>query len=406
VPRVGILNPAVSGYADFVREAGGEPASLSLPIARPAGGVALHREWIADCVQILSSGQNLDALLVGAAEPAELAGLLLAALRLDLPVVLAAPLTHPFTVALAALGFAPLTRNPVEVAVDAARVGGSRPDELVEGFALANALRAGLLLGAGPELLVHLAAIAREGGTPGFSQIVRAIAPDNPAVTTTRSPWFEAHGAAGLFAHLGDALHDVPTVEGRLKDALPPAPPAPEETGSRLVFVLGRASGTEVLCRVNEADTEVSGSCRFCVSEEAAVQTVVNGAVEPSDLLVVGGCGPRGGPGLIRLDRLARTLDDAGLAVPVLTDGLSPEEATGIWASLATPETATGGVIARLRDGDLLRLDLVKGLIRTAVKAKELDRREPLALSASAGFSYAARYSRLALTALEGAGFV
>lgn len=406
MPRVGILDPAVSGYADLVREAGGEPVLLSLPIARPAGGVALHREWIADCVQILSSGQNLDALLVGAAEPAELAGLLLAALRLDLPAVLGAPLTHPFTVALAALGFAPLTGDPVQVAVDAARAGGPHPGELVESFALANALRAGLLLGAGPELLVHLAAIGREGETPGFSQVARVVAPDNPAVTTTRSPWFETYGAAGLFAHLGDVLHDAPTVEGRLKEALPPAPPAPEETGPRLVFVRGRASGTEVVCRVNEADTEVSGSCRFFVSEEEAVRTVVDGAVEPSDLLVVVGCGPRGGPGLIRLDRLGRALDDAGLAVPVLTDGLPPEDVSGIWASLATPETAMGGIIARLRDGDPLRLDLVKGLIRTAVKAKELDRRKPLAFSASAGFSYASRYGRLALTALEGAGFV
>ena len=81
---------------------------LGLPGARPKGGVALHREWITDWTQISCSGENLDALLVSATEPAELAALLIAALRLYVPAVVAVPLTSPFAVALAALGFVPL----------------------------------------------------------------------------------------------------------------------------------------------------------------------------------------------------------------------------------------------------------------------------------------------------------
>jgi dihydroxy-acid dehydratase len=121
----------------------------------------------------------------------------------------------------------------------------------------------------------------------------------------------------------------------------------------------------------------------------------------------VGGCGPRGGPGLLRLSHLGSTLVETGLAgaVPVLTDGLPPEGVPGIWASLAAPEAAAGGVIGRLRHGDFLRLDLVEGLIRTDVKAEDLCGREPFASSVSPGFGYATRYSRTALPALEGAGF-
>ena len=369
------------------------------------GGVALHREWVSDWAQISSSDKDLDALFVSAAEPEELAGLLVAALRLDLPVVLAAPLEDPFAVALAALGFASPIRNAGEVVVEVARTGGPWPRELVEGFSLANALRAGLSLGAGPELLVHLCAIAREAGAVGFPQMIRVLAPESTTVATPRSSWFGTHGAGGLFAYLGAALHDTPTVSGRLKEALPPPPPAPEETGSRLIFVRGRASGTEVVCQTNEASVEVSGSCRFYASEEAVVRAVEDGAVDPSDLLVVGGCGPRGGPGLLRHDALGRALGEAGLAVPVLTDGLPPEGVGGTWASLAAPEVALGGVIGRLRDGDLLRLDLAEGTIRTGVKADEFGRREPFAVPGSSGFGYASRYARTALPALEGAGF-
>lgn len=407
-PRIFVPVPSEAlEHIDPVLEAGGEPVVLGLPTERPAGGVALHREWVADWTEAFCSTNKLDALLLSATEPAQLAGLLVAALRLDLPTVVVST-NSPFTVALAALGLVPLDEAPARVAVELARTGRPRSRELAEGFSLANALRAGLALGSGPELLVHLAAIARETGVAGFSQMIRVLTPESPKVVDPDSSWFESHGPAGLFAYLGDALHDTVTVTGRLKESLPTAPAAPEESGgSRLVLIRGRASGTEILCRVEEGAAEVSGYCRFYPSEGAAVRAVNDAAVYQEDLLVVGGCGPRGGPGLLRLSSLSSTLAETGLAgvVPVLTDGLPPEGVPGIWASLAAPEAAAGGVIGRLRHGDFLRLNFAEGLIRTGVKAEELCGREPFASSVSPGFGYATRYSRTALPALEGAGF-
>lgn len=399
-PRIGALAP--SGRLDALRETGGQPVELEAPGASPKGGVALQREWTADQAQVTFSRENLDALFFDAAEPAELTGLLTAALRLDLPVVVAAPLPDPFAVAFVALGFAPLTGDAVEVAVEVARNGWPRPRALIEGFSLANALRAGLSAGAGPELLVHLAAIAREAGVVGFGQMIRVLSPESPTLTTPG--WFEEHGVASLFAHLGDALHDTPTVTGRLKETLPPAPRTPETGGPRLVFVRGRASGAEVLCRVDATVTEIPGECRFFASEEEAVHAVEIGEIEAGALLIVAGCGPLGGPGLLRLDRLGHALDEAGLTVPVLTDGLAPEGAVS-WASLWTPEAAASGVIGSLRDGDFLRLDLAEGRIRTGIDAEELARREPFEIPTPSGFGYVARYVRSALPALEGAGF-
>jgi dihydroxy-acid dehydratase len=232
--------------------------------------------------------------------------------------------------------------------------------------------------------------------------MIRVLAPESPEVAGS-SP-FETHRTAGLFAHLGDVLHDTRTVTGRLKDNLSPAPPIAEAAGSRLVFIRGRASGTEIVCRANEGATEISGDCRFCSSEEAAIRAVESGAVDPSNLLVVVGCGPRGGPGLLRLDHLGAALREANLNVPVLTDGLPSENTAGVWVSLAAPEATAGGVVGRLRDGDALRLDLTEGLIRTGAKADEIRGREPFPPPASSGFGYAARYARTALPALEGAG--
>jgi dihydroxy-acid dehydratase len=375
----------------------------------PEGGRALVREWIADyahisCTsKILSSyGTEFDALLLSAWGAEEIAGLLLAALRVNLPTIVAPVSGRPFDIVPYALGLTPLMKDPSEVAVTVARDGGPRPRDLINSFSLANALRAGLAAGAGPELLVHLAAIAREAGEPDFLRMIRVLAPESQALVSPASV-----SAADLLSHIGDTLHDVRTVEGQLRGTLPaPIDKEPEE-GNRLSFVTGRASGVEAVASTPPGVDEVAGVCRVFGSETEAAGAVEADKVVAGELLVVGGCGPRGGPGLLRLDRLAQTLHESGLeeSIPVITDGLPPREARGAWVSLVSPEAAAGGVIGRLRDGDSLRIDLAGGRIRTGVKAGELEDRDPYEFSGPAGTGYAARYARSALPALEGAGF-
>jgi len=361
--------------------------------------VALKREWIADKAEVFGSNAKLDALLIGPARAEDLAGLLLAALRLDLPTIFVPNSARSFDIVPYALGLASLHAEPAELIVQVARSGRPRSSELVDDFSLANAVRAGVAAGGGPEVLVHLAAIAREAGAVGFDQTMRVLAAESPEV---RPGWLQEYGETGLLASLGDTLHDVPTVTGNLKEDLPPAPPEPGEH-SRPVFVRARASGAEAVCRVYKGVTETAGECRVFGSEKAAVASVQRDEIEEGTILVVGGCGPRGGPGLLRLDALGRSLKGAGLEVPVLTDGLAPEDAVGTWISLFTPETATGGVLGLLRDGDTLRIDLTDGRIRT--RAGDVESREPGEFPYSAGTAYAARYARTALSALEGAGF-
>jgi dihydroxy-acid dehydratase len=342
---------------------------------------------------------DLDGLLLGASSTEELAGMLVASLRLDLPTVYARPASTPLCAALVALGLAPGARDPATTVVSLTERYGPRPRGLVDNFSLANALRAGVAAGGGPEVLVHLAAIAREAGIAGFGQMMRVLAAETPQADPE---WLREYGIPGLLSSLGDTLHDVPTVAGNLKENLPSAPPAPGEC-SRFVFIRARASGAEAVCRVRKV-TETTGECRVFGSEKEAISSVLQGEVGEGTMLVVGGCGPRGGPGLLRLDALGRSLKEAGLKVPVLTDGLVPEDAEGAWTSLFTPEAAAGGVLSLLRDGDTLRIDLAEARIRTG--AGEFTNREPGEFPNSAGqTTYTARYVRNALPALEGAGF-
>jgi dihydroxy-acid dehydratase len=398
-PRVGVPFFEPSGLPDAIYEAGGEPVPVRLPYSVPSGGVALAREWLADLVEISCSAMDLNGLLLDTARPEELAGMLIAALRLDLPTVCAPPAGLSLSASLLALGFVPDIGDLANTIVSLADGGGPRPHGLVDDFSLANALRAGVAVGGGPEVLVHLAAIAREAGAAGFGQMMRVLAAETPEVSPE---WLQEHDVPGLLTSLGDGLHDVPTVTGNLKENLPSAPPPPDEH-ARLVFIRARASGAEAVGRVHKGATEAAGECRVFGSEEVAVSSVLSGETRDGTMLVVGGCGPRGGPGLLRLDALGRSLEEASIEVAVLTDGLAPKDAAGTWISLFTPEAATGGVLNLLRDGDTLRIDLAEGRIRT--RARDFESRKPGEFRTSTSTAYAARYARTALPALEGAGF-
>jgi dihydroxy-acid dehydratase len=344
--------------------------------------------------------RDLDAFLLAADEPEVLAGLLNCALRLDIPVVVVTG-GGGLHAALAAAGLVPQAEDPAEVVVRVARGRGPHAGSLLDNFSLANAVRAGVAAGGGPEVLIHLSAIAREASVAGFSQMIRVLAPETPAAPRS---WTESSGVSSVLAHLGDALHDVPTVAGPLKGALPEAPPAPEPA-ARIVFIRGRNSGTEAVCSVPEGITSVAGECRVFRCEDEAVGAVKAGEVGGGDLTLLPGLGARGGPGVLRLDRLEAALEASGRAreAVVLTDGLAPAGAAGTWISAFYPEAVVGGIIGRFADGDELEIDLVEGRIRAGVRVEEIAARRPPE-AAKLGRGYVARYARSALPALEGGG--
>jgi dihydroxy-acid dehydratase len=373
-----------------------------MPDIRPTGGVALAREWTSDLVEIRCSGMDLDGILLHAERMEDFAGMLVAALRLDLPTVCAPPAAIPsLSASLVGLGLAPGMEDPASTAVSLAEKDGLHPHGLVDNFSLANALRSGIAAGGGPELLVHLAALAREARVAGFDQMIRVLVSETPEVPPE---WLRQHGTTGLLSSLGDSLHDIPTVAGTLEESLPSAPPPPDEY-ARLVFVMARSSGAEAICRVRAGVDEATGECRVFGSEEEAISALRRDEVGQGAMVVVGGCGPRGGPGLSKLGGLGLALQEEGLDVPVLTDGLAPAGATGPWISLFTPEASEDSVLGLLRNDDTLRMDLTEGRIRTGIGVWEIEIREPTEVPNRADTAYAARYASTALPALEGAGF-
>ena len=90
-----------------------------------------------------------------------------------------------------------------------------------------------------------------------------------------------------------------------------------------------------------------------------------------------------GMPELHSLTPILAVLQDRGLRVALVTDGRMSGASGKVPAAIhLAPEAAKGGPLARVRDGDIIRLDAVNGVIEC--KARDFDAREPVIADLSA----------------------
>jgi phosphogluconate dehydratase len=90
--------------------------------------------------------------------------------------------------------------------------------------------------------------------------------------------------------------------------------------------------------------------------------------------------GPKanGMPELHKLTPSLGVLQDRGQAIALVTDGRMSGASGKVPAAIhVTPEAKDGGPIAKIRDGDMIRLDAVAGTLEVLVPAHEFDAREP-----------------------------
>jgi phosphogluconate dehydratase len=98
--------------------------------------------------------------------------------------------------------------------------------------------------------------------------------------------------------------------------------------------------------------------------------------------------GPRanGMPELHSLTPTLSVLQDRGRKVALVTDGRMSGASGKVPAAIhLTPEAAAGGLLAKVRDGDVIRLDARAGALTIKVDERELVAREPARAAASAG---------------------
>mgnify|MGYP000377402591 CR=1 FL=1 len=166
----------------------------------------------------------------------------------------------------------------------------------------------------------------------------------------------------------------------------PVSEPFDDEGGIRLVQGnLGRA--VVKVSAVPEDCRTVKAPARVFTSQQAFVDAFNAGEFR-SDMVAVlvgQGASANGMPELHKLTPFLRVLQDSGLNVALLTDGRMSGASGQVLAAIhLTPDTLHGGLIARVRDGDVVTVDAEGGVLELHVDADELDARDPIEIDEEA----------------------
>tara|TARA_R110002124_G_scaffold129543_1_gene291164 strand:+ start:5953 stop:6588 length:636 start_codon:yes stop_codon:yes gene_type:complete len=109
------------------------------------------------------------------------------------------------------------------------------------------------------------------------------------------------------------------------------------------------------------------------------LQAFKDGKLNRDFIAVVRFQGPRanGMPELHKLTPTLGVLQERGLKVALVTDGRMSGASGKVPAAIhVTPEANCGGIIGKIREGDMMRLDADAGTLELLVAADELDQRE------------------------------
>ncbi|MBY0427788.1 MAG: dihydroxy-acid dehydratase, partial [Alphaproteobacteria bacterium] len=120
-----------------------------------------------------------------------------------------------------------------------------------------------------------------------------------------------------------------------------------------------------------------SGPARCFDCEEDAFAAVEKREYKEGEVLVIRYVGPRGGPGMPEMLSTTAALYGQGVGdkIALITDGRFSGATRGFCVGHVGPEAAVGGPIALLRDGDIIELDAIKGILNVKLSDAELEAR-------------------------------
>lgn len=282
--------------------------------------------------------------------------------------------------------------------------------------AIVNACVGLLATGGSTNHSIHLPAVARAAGIivewedfDELSAAVPLIARIYPNGSGDVNDFHAAGGMAFVISELLDAglLHrDILTVAGdglgdyarapalvddhlewqqapaqSLDDSMlrPVTAPFRPDGGMRLLTGnLGRA--VIKTSAVDPSRWHIEAPCRIFADQEQMIEVFKAGELDRDVVVVVRFQGPQanGMPELHQLTPSLGVLQDRGHRVALVTDGRMSGASGKIPAAIhLTPEADAGGPLARLRDGDVIRLDTAAGTLAVLVDEQEWLMREP-----------------------------
>ncbi|MCR4963893.1 MAG: dihydroxy-acid dehydratase [Firmicutes bacterium] len=306
-----------------------------------------------------------------------------------------------------------------------------RPRQIVTEAAIENALTVDMALGCSTNSVLHLMAIAHEADLKLDLHIINQISGKTPNLCRLAPAgddhMEELNGAGGVYGvmhELAEAglLHtDTQTVSGKtLGEAIAKAKvtdPAvirpiddPYSPTGGLAVLSGNLAPDGAVVKQSAVAPEMlryTGKARVFDSEEEAIQVIFAGGIRPGDVVVIRYEGPAGGPGMREM--LSPTSAIAGMGldkdVALITDGRFSGCTRGACVGHISPEAAAGGLLAYVRDGDLIEIDIPSHRLQLLLDEKEISARKAAGVTRPPRrlTGYLKRYARMVSSADKGA---
>jgi len=306
-----------------------------------------------------------------------------------------------------------------------------RPRQIMTKAAFENAIAVVNALGGSTNAVLHLLAIAHEARVEldldDFNRIGRRvphIADTKPHGKYHMSDLDRIGGVPVVMKELLDAglLHgDALTVSGRtigeeLEALAPPAPDglvvhpltAPLHAEGGLAVLRGSLAPRGGVVKVAGIDVlQFTGTARVFDGEDAAMDAILAGGIDPGSVVVIRYEGPKGGPGMREMLAVTGAMKGAGRGgdCALVTDGRFSGGTHGFCIGHVAPEAVDGGPIAFVRDGDRIVIDVPARTIDLDVEPAEIERRREGWKVPPARYTSGvlAKYARLAQGAERGA---
>ena len=305
-----------------------------------------------------------------------------------------------------------------------------RPRDIMTAAAIRNAITADMALGCSTNSMLHLPAIANEcevdfdlDEVNKISEITPNLCHLAPAGPTYMEDLNEAGGVHAVLKEL-EALNlldtSVMTCTGKtMKENLVGVVNMDEEVIRKPENAFGKTGGIAVLkgnlapdgCVVKRAAVAPEmlvheGPAKVFESEEECIAAIYGGKIVKGDVVVIRYEGPAGGPGMREM--LSPTSAIAGMGldkdVALITDGRFSGATRGASIGHVSPEAVSGGMIAYVKDGDMISIDIPNYSIKLNVSDEEIAKRKtemPLKKKEVSG--YLKRYAGQVSSADKGA---
>jgi len=288
-------------------------------------------------------------------------------------------------------------------AVELAGAGGPRPGEILTAAAFDNAIRTLMAIGGSTNAVIHLLALAGRAGVPLSLARFDALSRSTPFLLNLRpsgkylmEDFFYAGGLPVVLKELLPLLHgDAPTVNGHAladnvrdvrgwnEDVIRPlGMPLAAEGG--LAILTGNLCPGGAVIKVSAASAPLlTHRGRAVVFEDHAdLHRRIDDPALPIDetsVLVLKSVGPRGAPGMPEWGAApvpARLLKKGVKDLVRISDARMSGTSYGTVVLHVAPESAVGGPLALVRDGDEIELDVPRRTLSLRVDDAELARRK------------------------------